>query len=103
MLFLVIKNGRQTEDIAMLHTPLHLKPAFRIKNKPAQLDNSKLNSKLANTNELKEQLLKEMLELDKQRQNLDINEGVDFAMAQTYKEMIQSRRILLDQLNRTIS
>ncbi len=86
----------------MLHTPLNLKPAYRIKNKSAALDN-KLNSKLHNTNELKERLLKEMLELDKQRQNLEIGaQSVDFSMVQTYKEMIQSRRILLDQLSRSI-
>lgn len=87
----------------MLHTPLNLKPAYRIKNKPAQLENTKLNSKLTNTNELKERLLREMLELDTQRQNLEIGaQSVDFSMAQTYKEMIQSRRVLLEQLTRSV-
>lgn len=87
----------------MFYTPLNLKPAYRIKNKPAKLDNNKLNSKLHNTHVLKERLLREMLELDKQRQQLEIGaETVDFSMAQIYKEMIQSRRILLDQLSRTI-
>ena len=42
-----------------------------------------------------------MLELDKQKQQLSLSQtGVNFSMLQTYREMIQSRRMLLDRLNR---
>lgn len=81
----------------MFDKPDSLKPAYRIKNKNKPLDGQKLN----NTNALKEQLLREMLELDKQRQQLELEgDAVNFAMLQSYREMIQTRRIMLDRLNR---
>lgn len=57
-----------------------------------------------NTNALKEKLVKEMLELNKQRQEMEIGGegGMDFSMAQTYKEMISSRRNMLSQLNNSV-
>lgn len=83
----------------MLRTPSRFEPAFRIKKKLNSIDSSKLH----NPNQLKESLIKEMLELDNQRQALEsAGHPVDFAMLHTYKEMIQSRRILLEQLNNTI-
>lgn len=86
----------------MLYTPLNLRPAYRIK-KPAKLDDGKLNSKLGNINEIKECLMREMLEIDKKRQSFETNsDTMDFAMAQTCKEMIQNRRILLEKLSRSI-
>ena len=78
-------------------TPLNLKPAYRIKNRACNVDHSKLH----NTDALKQQLMGEMLELDKQKQQLSLSQTeVNFSMLQTYREMIQSRRMLLDRLNR---
>lgn len=83
----------------MLRTPSRFEPAFRVKKKLNSIDSTKLHS----PNELKEQLIKEMLELDQLKQALE-NESatVDFSMRQTYKEMIQSRRALLEQINHSI-
>ncbi len=83
----------------MLRTPSRLEPAFRIKKKLNSIDSTKLH----NPNELKQQLIKEMLDLDKLKQDLESGSTqVDFSMLQTYKEMIQSRRILLEQINSSI-
>ncbi len=82
----------------MLRTPSRLEPAFRIKKKLNSIDSTKLH----NPNELKQHLIREMLELDKQKQALEAGSHVDFSMMQTYKEMIQSRRILLEQINNRI-
>lgn len=78
----------------MLETPLKLRPTFR-----ARKDRSLANANLNDTHALREQLLKEMLMLDKQRQELESGDHMDFSMVQTYKEMIQARRVLLDKLN----
>jgi hypothetical protein len=81
----------------MFKTPSRFEPAFRIKKKLTSIDSVKLN----NNNEIKERLLKEMLELDNQRHTLESSlSTVDFSMRQTYKEMIQSRRVLLEQLSK---
>lgn len=83
----------------MLRTPSRLEPAFRIKKKLNSIDSTKLH----NPNELKQRLIKEMLDLDKQKQAIEANNSpFDFSMHQTYKEMIQSRRILLEQINNSI-
>lgn len=83
----------------MLRTPSRFEPAFRIKKKLNSIDSTKLH----NPNQLKQHLIKEMLELDKQKQALEAsNSQVDFSMMQTYKEMIQSRRVLLEQINNSI-
>ncbi len=80
----------------MRNSPLNLKPTYQLKKKAAKVD----SNKLSNTNAFKERLLQEMLELDAQKQQLEIGaRSVDFSMKQTYKEMIQSRRMLLDQID----
>jgi hypothetical protein len=57
-------------------------------------------SGMINTSALKEKLVREMLELDKQREEMEIGASkVDFSMRQTYKEMIASRQSLLNQLS----
>ena len=59
--------------------------------------------KLRDTHSLRTQLLSEMLELDKQRSALEIGAShIDFSMHQTFKEMIHSRRALLDQVSADI-
>lgn len=79
----------------MQETPQKLRSTFR-----ARKRHSLARLKLNNTNALKERLVKEMLVLNKQRQELESGaEKVDFSMVQTYKEMINSRRSLLNQLN----
>ena len=85
----------------MLDTPSKIKPAYKIKRKVVDVDHNKLN----NTNELKERLVHEMIELDKQKQHLEHGSktGVDFGMIQSYKEMIQSRRVLLDQIKNSLN
>lgn len=56
---------------------------------------------LQNTNEAKQKLLEELVELEQQKQRLESqSETVDFSMLQTYKEMIHSRRIMFNELNR---
>lgn len=83
----------------MIRTPSRFEPAFRIRKKLNAIDSTKLND----ANPLKERLIMEMLELDKQRHSLEAsNSSVDFSMIQTCKEMIQSRRVLLEQLNKSI-
>ncbi len=79
----------------MLETPLKLRPTFRTRK-----SHSLAGFNLHNTHALKERLVKEMLVLDKQCQALGSSPGqMDFSMVQTYKEMIHSRRALLNQLN----
>jgi hypothetical protein len=56
---------------------------------------------LENTEFLKEKLLEELVELDKQMEVLKSNgDKVDFSMMQTYKEMIHSRRVFFNELSR---
>jgi hypothetical protein len=83
------------EEIIMLETPAKLRPKNRLR-----LFHSLAGANLNDTNALKEKLMREMLELDKQRAALETGASKhDFSMVQTYKEMIHSRRVLLDQLN----
>lgn len=57
--------------------------------------------RLENTELLKEKLLEELVELDKQMEVLESSgEKVDFSMLQTYKEMINSRRRFFNELSR---
>ena len=54
---------------------------------------------MINTHALQEKLVKEMLALSKQREEMEIGaSSVDFSMLQTYKEMIRSRQLMLKQL-----
>lgn len=55
---------------------------------------------LQHTAEVKQQLLRELVELDKQVAVLERRGGVDFSLMQTYREMIHSRTVLFNQLNR---
>lgn len=81
----------------MLETPQRLKDIA-----PQHCHKKRLNTS-ANLNKnyaLKEQLVREMLALNKQREDLEVKSGaVDFSMLQTYKEMIYSRQTLLDQID----
>ena len=84
----------------MQEMPLNLRATFPIKpHHHFEFD----CSKLTDTHALRTQLLGEMLELDKQR--IDLETGatqIDFSMLQTYKEMIHSRRALYDQVSSAI-
>lgn len=81
----------------MLETPQKLKDIA-----PQHSSKRRLNTG-ANLNKnyaLKEQLVREMLALNKQREELEVKaSGVDFSMLQTYKEMIHSRQTLLEQID----
>ena len=56
---------------------------------------------MQNTALLKERLLDELVELDKQLEVLSIQgDHIDFSMMQTYKEMIHGRKTLFNKLNR---
>ena len=53
------------------------------------------------TSLLKEQLIREITSLERQRDNVRlVNNTVDFSMLQTYKEMIHCRREMLSGLPR---
>ena len=55
---------------------------------------------LQNTELVKQQLLVEIVELEKQMEALITSgDAVDFSMIQTYKEMIHSRRQFFNELN----
>lgn len=56
-----------------------------------------------NTRSLKEQLIREITSLERQRESVSLSENtVDFSMMQTYKEMIHCRREMLSGLPRGI-
>ena len=56
---------------------------------------------LQNTTLIRQKLLEELVELERQKQKLELqNSQMDFSMLQTYKEMIHSRRIMFNELNR---
>ena len=83
----------------MLETPQRLRgntPGIKKRPNPTPAN-------MRNTHALKEKLLREMLELNKQREEMEIGAShVDFAMLQTYKEMSHSRQRMLDQLNKEL-
>jgi hypothetical protein len=55
---------------------------------------------LQNTQAVKEKLLEELIELEKQSNQLRMtNDSVDFSMMQTYKEMIHSRKMMFRDLS----
>ena len=55
---------------------------------------------LQNTKSVKEKLLRELVELEKQMVVLEGRAAtIDFSMLQTYKEMIHSRCIFFNELN----
>ena len=60
---------------------------------------ARLNPK--DINQVKQQLLEELVELEKQRNMLDSDaKSIDFSMTQIYEEMIQSRRVYFNRLTR---
>ena len=78
----------------MLETPQKLRST-----RPRKTQQFHSHMSMSETHALKEKLIREMLDLDKQRENLEIGASqMDFSMVQTYKEMIHSRRMLLNQL-----
>lgn len=57
--------------------------------------------RLQNTEPLKEKLLQELVELESRLDHLKEASGHhDFSMVQTYREMIHSRRVMFNHLNR---
>ncbi len=69
-------------------------------NRPELKHETAGGARLQNTNVLKERLLEELVELDKQLEILSLQgENIDFSMMQTYKEMIHSRKVLFNKLN----
>lgn len=69
--------------------------------RPQRKNETSNGVRLQNTETVKEQLLAELVELEKQREHLEENSNtVDFSMLQTYKEMISSRKSLFNKLNR---
>ena len=70
-------------------------------NRPESKHETPGGARLQNTALLKERLLEELVELDKQLEVLSKQEDhIDFSMMQTYKEMIHSRKTLFIKLNR---
>lgn len=70
-------------------------------NRPHRMSATKSGVRLNNTSPIKEKLLGDLVELQKQMESLEATAGgVDFSMLQTYKEMIQSRKSLFNELNR---
>lgn len=70
-------------------------------NRPQLKQETAGGARLQNTRLLKERLLEELVELDKQLEVLsEQGDRVDFSMMQTYKEMIHSRKTLFNKLNR---
>lgn len=56
---------------------------------------------LQNTKSVKEKLLQELVELEKQMEVVEAKiTTIDFSILQTYKEMIHSRRVFFNELNR---
>lgn len=62
--------------------------------------NSGRGPRLANVALVKQQLLQEIIELQRQLDAADGQGGVDFALIQTLREMIHSRRALFSRLER---
>ena len=70
-------------------------------NRPQRKSETPNGVRLENTDSIKEKLLAELVELEKQMESMKNNaDSVDFSMMQTYKEMIYSRKALFNELNR---
>lgn len=70
-------------------------------NRPQLRQETQGGAKLRNTNLVKDQLLAELVELEKQMEQMKSDgQAADFSMMQTYKEMIHSRKSLFNELNR---
>jgi hypothetical protein len=69
-------------------------------NRPASKHETAGGVRLQNIESVKEQLLAELVELEKQMEVLQSTQGAtDFSMMQTYKEMIHSRKAFFNELN----
>ena len=69
-------------------------------NRPSAKTQTESGLGLCDTSEVKKRLLQELVELEKQRDELESQtDFVDFSMMQTYQEMIHSRRVQMNQLN----
>lgn len=70
-------------------------------NRPEHTGETAGGARLQDTTQVKEQLLAELVELEKRMEVLEgASNSVDFSMIQTYKEMIHSRKVLFNELNR---
>ena len=70
-------------------------------NRPHSRHETAGGASLQNVGLVKEKLLEELIELEKQMEALKGQENtVDFSMMQTYKEMIHSRKSFFNALNR---
>lgn len=70
-------------------------------NRPQPRQETSGGARLHNTESVKEKLLAELVELEKQMEQMEANsETTDFSMLQTYKEMIHSRKSFFNELNR---
>lgn len=56
--------------------------------------------RLQNIQAVKEKLLEEMVELESQLEKIKGSDPVDFSLLQTYREMLHSRRVFFNELNR---
>lgn len=69
-------------------------------NRPAGKHETAGGVRLQNIDAVKEQLLAELVELEKQMEELHSASGAtDFSMMQTYKEMIHSRKAFFNELS----
>lgn len=69
-------------------------------NRPEPKEETSSGVSLQNTSSVKEQLLKELIELEKQSEMLRTDQHhVDFSMIQTYREMIHSRESFFNELS----
>ena len=55
---------------------------------------------LQDTDNLKDKLLHEVMDLTDKLEHLKLDQATDFSLIQTYKEMIHGRRALYKQLSR---
>jgi hypothetical protein len=70
-------------------------------NRPEPRHETSGGVRLQNTALVKEKLLQELVELEKQMKILESQaSAVDFSMMQTYKEMIHSRKVFFNELSR---
>ena len=86
----------------MQYTPYTLKPIYRPKKptiKPYSIDAAKLN----NSHQVREDLVGQMLAIDTYQRNMQTTGSkADFTLRQTFKEMIQTRRQLLQKISKRI-
>ena len=69
-------------------------------NRPTSRHETAGGVRLQNTEAVKEKLLEELVELEKQMEIMQSDStSVNFSMMQTYKEMIHSRKAFFNELN----